>query len=68
MSVTRAGETAEADPSRPGAVVPEISDPSQSPLDVIESPAARAGAKRFTTPDVARVHRPTADTPAAPAC
>ena len=62
MSVTRAGETAEADPSRPEGVGPESSDPRQSPSDVIESSAARAGAQRFTTPDVARVHLPRSDT------
>jgi phosphate transport system permease protein len=57
MSVTRTGETEAVDPEQPGGT-PEPVDASQSPLDVIDSPSAEAGGRRFSTPSVREVHRP----------
>jgi phosphate transport system permease protein len=61
MSVTRTGESEAVDPHR--ADPPSRAadpDPSQSPVDVVSTPVTEVGARRFTTPSVAQVQRPTA--------
>ena len=61
MSVTRTGESEAVDPHRTdppsGAADP---DPSQSPVDVVSTPVTEVGARRFTTPSVPQIQRPTA--------
>lgn len=54
MSVTRTGETEAFEPSKPPL------DPTQSPVAGSRSPTVHEGAKRFPTPAVPDVQRPTA--------